>query len=291
MDARASGHMNKSIRHTLAETTQVLHVAGISDARMEAVSLLAHALHADRTFVITHLEEELEGDQLQSCREFVMRRARREPLQYIVGHQEFFELDFNVTPDVLIPRPETELVVEAALDVRGADAPFIADIGTGSGCIVISLLHKLQDARGVGVDISSRALRVAQKNARHHRVAHRLSLVQSDQFAALQRCAQFSTIVSNPPYVPAPEINTLPPEVREHEPLAALVSGSDGLAHIRGLLRDAAALLQTGGHLVFEIGFGQRDPVAKLIDRATWRLIEIRKDLQSIPRTLVLQKR
>jgi release factor glutamine methyltransferase len=284
--------MIKSIRQVLAGATEELLAAGIAEARMEAVSLLAHALQVDRTFVITNLEEGLTAEQLRTFGELVTRRARREPLQYIVGHQEFFELDFEVTPDVLIPRPETEIVVEAALEVlTDSSAPVIADIGAGSGCIVISLLHRLRDARGVAVDISPRALSVAQRNAVRHKVADRLTLVESDLFSALKPQAQFSLIVSNPPYVSEPEIETLQPEVRDHEPMSALISGFDGLSHIRVLLREASSYVRPNGFLIFEIGFDQRNTVEQLIDVVTWRLIEVREDLQNIPRTIVLQKR
>lgn len=283
--------MSTSIRQILADATAVLRSAGITDPRREAVSLLAHVLHTDRTFVITNLEDDVAEPENQSFRKSVGRRARHEPLQYIVGHQQFFQLDFEVTPDVLIPRPETELIVEAGLDVlKNVSAPFIADIGTGSGCIVISLLDKLRKSRGLGLDFSSRALHVARRNAERHLVADRLTLIESDLLRRLDRNAQFSLIVSNPPYVPESDIHTLAPEVREHEPLSALVSGPDGLSHIRVLLHEAPSYLQTGGHLVFEIGFGQRDAIEQLIDHATWRLIEIREDLQKIPRTVVLQK-
>ena len=284
--------MIKSIRQVLAGATKELLAAGIAEARMEAVSLLAHALQVDRTFVITNLEEGLTAEQLRTFGELVTRRARREPLQYIVGHQEFFELDFEVTPDVLIPRPETEIVVETALEMlTDFSAPLIADIGAGSGCIVISLLHRLPDARGVAVDISPRALSVAQRNAVRHKVADRLTLVESDLFSALEPQAQFSLIVSNPPYVSEPEIETLQPEVRDHEPMSALISGFDGLSHIRVLLREASSYVRPNGFLIFEIGFDQRNAVEQLIDVVRWRLIEVREDLQNIPRTIVLQKR
>lgn len=283
--------MNKSIRQTLSDASAVLGSAGVTEARMEVVSLLAYVLHADRTYVITNLEDELRPELLQSFNELLDRRVRHEPLQYIVGHQEFFGLDFEVTREVLIPRPETELVVEAALGVSGDSAASILDIGTGSGCILIALLHNLPESRGAGVDISAGALQVARKNARRHGVADRLSLVQSDQFAALAERAQFSLVVSNPPYVPEPQMETLPPEVREYEPWPALVSGPDGLSHIRVLLRDAPLLLRTAGYLIFEIGFGQSEAVKDLVDPAIWRLIEVREDLQRIPRTVVLQKR
>lgn len=280
-----------SIRQAVAKAAHVLRSAGIVQARMEASSLLSHLLHKTRTFLIAHGEDHLNVEQLAAFQRLVARRAQREPLQYITGHQEFFSLDFQVTPAVLIPRPETEIVVEAALDsLKGKTEPAIADIGTGSGCIIISLLHQLPNARGVATDISLSALAVTRTNAHKHGVGDRLDLIQADCFSAFPRDVAFSIIVSNPPYVAAAEIDRLQPEVREYEPLSALVSGSDGLAHIGTLLAQAAAFLCEEGQMIFEIGFGQREAVERLIDERVWNLIEIRTDLQGIPRTVVVQK-
>jgi release factor glutamine methyltransferase len=284
--------MNSSIHDLLAEGTRALTAAGISEPRVDGALLLAHVIERDRTFIIAHPEHPIAADQLEEFREFIARRAAGEPLQYITGHQEFFGLDFQVTPDVLIPRPETEIIVEAALEFGKADPRLlIADIGTGSGCLIVSLLHKLPHARGIGTDISFGALRVARENARNHRVLDRLELIQADSFSALASQSGFSLIVSNPPYVRMTELDNLPREVRDHEPLNALVSGSDGLSQIRVYLREAAGVLRPCGHFVFEIGFGQREAVEELIDAAVWDLLEIRNDLQNIPRTFVLQKR
>ena len=284
--------MSDSIREALAEGTQVLQSAGITDPQMDAVLLLTHALGVDRTFVIINPTNELSEEQIRMFRELIARRSRREPLQYIVGQREFYELSFEVTQAVLIPRPETEIIVDAALDLmKDVPAPFIADIGTGSGCIVISLLHRLRDAHAIATDISANALRVARRNARRHGVSDRLALIQSDLFSAFETRAEFSLIVSNPPYVPEADIETLQPEVRDYEPLPALVAGADGLSHISVLLRDLPPFLLDSGYLIFEIGFGQRDAVRELIDSAVWKLIDIRNDLQAIPRTFVLQKR
>ena len=281
-----------SIRDAVAEAARVLHTAGIVEARQEAASLLSHLLGGNRTFVIAHGEDLLSVDQLTAFQRLISRRVLREPLQYITGHQEFFKLDFEVTPDVLIPRPETEIVVEAALDLLNADKRLvIADVGTGSGCIVISLLHELPNARAVATDVSLDALAVIRKNAHTHGVSDRLTLMQSDLFSAFPRDAVFSAIVSNPPYVAAEELAGLQPEVRDYEPLLALMSGDDGLTHIRILVAQAAAFLRAGGYLIFEIGFGQSEAVERLIDDKVWKLSEIRSDLQDIPRTFVLQKR
>jgi release factor glutamine methyltransferase len=284
--------MSNSINSAITEGAQTLAAAGVNDARREAASLMGCALKRDRTFVIAHAEDELSEDRLQRFRELLARRAQREPLQYLTGRQEFFNLDFEVTPDVLIPRPETEIIVEAGLELaRGDQAPFIAEIGTGSGCVVISLLHELPDARALATDLSLSALRVAQRNAKRHNVIDRLNLVQADGFAPGQDGVQFSLIVSNPPYVTESEFAGLQPEVRDHEPRMALVSGADGLSHIRVLLREAPAHLRQDGYFIFEIGFEQRVAVERLIDHALWNVIEVRKDLEGIPRTFVLQKK
>lgn len=284
--------MRKTIREVLKETTEAFHRAGLEPAHLDASILLSHLLAVDRTFLIAHPEHELNDEQLADLERLAARRASREPLQYIVGFQEFFKLRFEVSPGVLIPRPETELIVEAALEVA-AQQPSVSilDVGTGSGCLAVSLLHEQRRASAVATDISESALRLAARNSQRHQVSDRLTLVQADGLSALAREARFSMIVSNPPYVSAVDFEALPPEVREHEPVTALVSGADGLDHIRWLLRDAPPIIQEGGYLIFEIGFGQQGAVEKIIDRAGWRLLEIRKDLQGIPRTVVLQRR
>ncbi|HYO64256.1 MAG TPA: peptide chain release factor N(5)-glutamine methyltransferase, partial [Pyrinomonadaceae bacterium] len=228
----------KTIAGALAEAARVLGDAGVAEARREAGSLLAHALGRDRTFLITHGDDELGGDLLARFRRLAARRAAGEPLQYIRGAQEFFGLDFEVTPDVLIPRPETELLVEAALELlAGTQAPRVCDVGTGSGCVVVSLLHGRGDARGVGLDISPPAVRVAARNAARHDVAARLELFESDCFSALEGAGRvFDVIVSNPPYIPERDIADLQREVRDHEPRAALTPGGDGLRIIRRLV-------------------------------------------------------
>ena len=281
-----------SIIQAQAAGAESLRAAGVSDPRLEAGSLLAHVLLRDRTYLITHGNDLVTGEQLDRFRTLIARRAAREPLQYIAGSQEFFKLSFEVTPDVLIPRPETELIVEAALALADREESFsILDVGTGSGCIVISLLHELPNADGTATDISPAALGVARRNAQRHEVSDRVTLVQTDSLSPLGQSAAFSLIVSNPPYVPARDIETLQREVRDYEPLTALVSGADGLDHIRALLRETPHLLDHNGYFIFEIGFGQRDAVEELVDRSVWHLIEVREDLQGIPRTVILQKR
>ena len=188
--------MTVSIRSALADGARTLGANGVTEPRLEASSLLGHATSRDRAFIITHADDALTPEELETLRSLVARRAAGEPLQYITGHQEFFKLDFEVSPEVLIPRPETEIIVEVALEFLGdKPAPLFADIGTGSGCITISLLNELSAARAVATDASPAALRVAQRNADRHAVTDRLTLIESDCFSALDPVGKFDLIV------------------------------------------------------------------------------------------------
>ncbi len=282
-----------TIRAALAEAAAALRDAGIPDARREAALLLADTLARDRAYLITHHDAQPDTYQLARFRARVRRRAAGEPAQYITGSQEFYGLDFEVTPDVLIPRPETELLVEIALELlRDERAPHLCDVGTGSGCIAVTLLHERTDARALALDASRAALRVAARNAARHGVRERLALIASDCFSALNASAMpFALIASNPPYISAAEVPHLQREVRDHEPHMALTPGdADGLAIIRRLLVEAPAYLRPGGHLLIEIGHAQHEPVARLVNPRVWTLVAIRPDLQNIPRTVVLRR-
>lgn len=288
----AKSKMDVSITQATLEATEILTRAGVPEARREAGSLLTFTLGRDRGFIITHADESVSGNDLERFRQLVERRAAGEPLQYLTGHQQFFNLDFEVTPDVLIPRPETELLVELTLDLLKvtADQTIICDVGTGSGCVAISILKNSPKARAVATDISLAALQVAQRNATRHGVIDRLALVASDCFSAFIDAKPFTMIVSNPPYVADNELGKLQREVREREPRLALSAGWDGLSIIRRLLADAPLFLRSAGHLLFEIGFDQREAVERLLDKRLWKLLGIHHDLQGIPRTVVLQK-
>ena len=283
--------MRISISKAVLDGSQALREGGIADGRREAISLLAHSVCRDRTFVLTHGDDFLEGADAEAFRKLIARRVTGEPVQYITGRQAFFELEFEVTPEVLIPRPETELIVEITLELlKDETDPSIADIGTGSGCIAISILHELPKARAIAVENSPGALRIAKCNAETHAIIDRLTLIESDCFEALIPQEQFSLITSNPPYIRDDEIRALQREVR-HEPRAALAGGADGLDVIRRLLFGAAPFLRSHGHLVFEIGFDQNTAVDQLVDRKVWELIEIRPDLKGIARAVVLQRK
>lgn len=283
-----------TIAGALREASEVLRASGVAEPRREAVSLLSHALSRDKAFLITHSDELLTAEQLRSYLSSVERRAAGEPLQYIKGTQEFYGLDFEVNENVLIPRPETELLVETALDIlKGTDSPLVCDVGTGSGCIAVSLLHTRRDARALALDVSSAALEVAARNAARNGVAERIDFLVSDCFDALASnghdAARFDLVASNPPYIAEDDLETLQREVREHEPRLALTPGGDGLKVIRRLVSESPRHLKPGGHLLIEIGFDQHEHVASLVDPRVWTLLGIHRDLQGIPRTVALR--
>jgi release factor glutamine methyltransferase len=293
-------HSSLKINAALNEAAARLRAAGVatSDARPDARTLLSHTLARDYAFLIAHSDEEISPAALALFRARVARRATGEPVQYITGRQEFYGLDFEVTPAVLIPRPETELLVETALELlretqTTTPPPLVCDVGAGSGCIPVALLHERRDARAVGLDISPAALEVAARNAARHAVSERLTLLVSDCFAALDASTppQFTLITSNPPYIAARDIPHLQREVREHEPHVALTPGdADGLSIIRRLITDAPRFLAADGHLLLEIGYDQHEAVASIIDENVWTMLDTRKDLQGIPRTIVLRR-
>ena len=283
--------MDISIADALREAVESLRAAGVGEPRLEASLLLSHTIGRDRAFLIAHDDSMVSSEQAQNFASSVSRRAAGEPLQYITRHQEFFKLDFEVTPDVLIPRPETEIIVEAALDLLPSDAEFgFADVGTGSGCIAISILHERPRSQATALDQSPRALAIAERNAKRYELANRLRLVQSDLFRGLAASDRFDLIVSNPPYIPDGELSSLQREV-QREPRTALAGGADGLDLIRRLVKEASEHLTSGGFLIFEFGINQDGEIRELVDKAIWELIEIRRDLQQIPRTIILRKK
>ncbi|MGH9899896.1 MAG: peptide chain release factor N(5)-glutamine methyltransferase [Pyrinomonadaceae bacterium] len=265
--------------------------------RLDADVLLEYVLNVDRTYVLTHNEKQISNPDFERYMALVRRRKDGEPLQYLTGRQEFWGLEFKVTPDVLIPRPETELIIELALNILRPhfERPFICDIGTGSGCIAIALLYEMAGATAVGVDISEKALSVAVTNARRHGVADRFTVLPSDIYNSFSIDETggidnpFTIVVSNPPYIPEDEIPTLQTEVRDHEPFVALTSGGDGLSIIRRLLKESPRYLMSNGYLIFEIGFDQSETVHHLIDQNVWKVVDLALDLQAIPRVFVLQ--
>ena len=254
--------------------------------------LMMHVLGRDKAYLYAHPELELACGELNRYHEALGRRAAGVPVQYITGHQEFWGLDLLVTAAVLIPRPETEHAVEAALELlRGMESPHIIDVGTGSGCIALALASELPHARIDAVDISGEALEVARENAGRLGFADRIVFSQSDLLKKyLDDLASFDLVVSNPPYVGDSEADKLQIEVREHEPHRALFGGGkEGLAIYRRLIPQAARVLKRGGWLVMEMGYTQEQAILELL--RDWREVRSVADLQGIPRVIVAQKK
>lgn len=260
-------------------------------AREDAALLLRHVLGILPAEIHAYRERPLTALQTEAFNAVIQQRAQGRPIQYITGEQEFFGLPFHVTPDVLIPRPETEHLVEAALArFEHHAAPRIADVGTGSGAIAVALAHALPNAAVIALDASPAALEIAHKNALLNHVAHRIRFVVSDLLAAIPE-ETFDAIVSNPPYIALSERKSLPVEVRDYEPAQALFAGPTGLEFFQRLIPSAHAHLLPGGWLMMEIGHGQRDRVRALLEEKDWDAIEFLPDLQSIPRVAVARRR
>jgi release factor glutamine methyltransferase len=273
------------VSEALGAASEKLRQSGIPEFRREAASLLRLALNRDAVFLIAHPEYTLTADEVETYRRFVSRRAAREPYQYIVEHQEFFGLGFKVAAGVLIPRPETEILVERSIGLlQQIDEPRFYEIGVGTGCVSISILHNLVTARAVGVDISEIALSTASENARTHGVDSRLDLRNASVFDGADR--GYDLIVSNPPYIPDARLPELQPEVGRFEPQTALFGGPDGLDIVRQIVADAPAFLNRGGSVLLEIGLGQAELVEKLFETAIWAAIEFIPDFQGISRVV-----
>ena len=251
-------------------------------ARADAELLLLHLLGRDKAWLMTHLDEELAGNKAALYMELLERRGKGEPIQYITGETEFYGLPFRVTRDVLIPRPETEHLVERVIALAaGFRTPRIVDVGTGSGCIAITLAHRLPQVHITATDISGPALAIAEKNANRNGVDVRF--LEGDLLAPVAG-KQFEFVVSNPPYVPNADRATLSVEVRDFEPAMALFAGDDGLEVYRSLIPAAFDALNPGGFVVLEIGYGQSSAITELLTRSGFEQIELIPDLKGIPR-------
>jgi release factor glutamine methyltransferase len=271
----------------LSEITCRLQAAGIGEARLEAQLLAAHALGVSRAAVLAGSYGEPGAGRLAEIERWVSERERRVPFAYLRGDQEFYGLSFEVGPGVLVPRPETELLVDFALerlrDLGPDRTPLIVDVGTGSGCIAIATLASFPAARAVATDLSPIAARFARRNAVRLGVKDRLRIVRCDLASAV-RTGSADLVLSNPPYIPDDDIAGLQPEVRDFEPRLALAGGGDGLDTIRRLLIDAFRILREGGWLAVETGIGQAKAVATLMEEHCD--VEIRPDLANIERVV-----
>ncbi|HWC76257.1 MAG TPA: peptide chain release factor N(5)-glutamine methyltransferase [Blastocatellia bacterium] len=286
-----------TIGEAISEGAEALRLRRGDDARRTAGLLLGHVLGLDRAQMIARSKDQVSESDLEKYRALIGRSAEGEPLQHLTGHQEFYGLDLIVTRDVLIPRPETEFLVERTLALAksaGQETLLIVDLGTGSGCIAIALAKMLTGARLIAIDVSEAALNVARPNAERHDVADHIEFLRSDFLDALSQRGsegQIDFIVSNPPYVPADDPEMVQAEVRDWEPSIALFGGEDGLDFYRRLLRESPPFLKRGGCLIFEIGFRQLEAIKKMIDESEWILCEVTEDLQGIPRVVSLRRR
>jgi release factor glutamine methyltransferase len=262
-------------------------LAAISkNPRRDADLLLAHLLGCDQTALLTHPERLLSAAELEQFDRLVERRLASEPMQYLTGEQEFFGLRFEVSPAVLIPRPETEHLVEAVLErFKREEAVRIVDVGTGSGAIAVALAQALPRSRVTAVDLFPAAIEVARRNAERHGVIDRLTLLTSDLLEAVDS-AGFDAVVANPPYIAEGEV--LEPQVANYEPHSALYAGATGLEVYGRLIPQAAGVLKPGGWLLLEIGYGQSSAVRNLMDG--WAGVTLVNDLQGIPRVILGQK-
>lgn len=284
-----------TIAQAIIEGSRRLRAAGVDHDRLTAGLLLRHLIGVERTHLLTRSEEQIGEDQYHAYLELVERRAAGEPLQYVTGHQEFYGLDFLVTPDVLIPRPETEFLIERVIKLAQeseGESLLIVDVGTGSGCISVTIAKLLPGALLIATDVSSAALTVARRNAERHGVRDRIEFLEGDLLAPLAGRGLeggVDILASNPPYVNQDGRQLLQREVRDWEPHEALFGGADGLDFYRRLLTETAQILKPEGYLVLEIGFSQLEAISEIVSESELRLCDVTRDLQGIPRVVCLQ--
>lgn len=279
-----------TIGSILSWTKQYFQGKGVESPRLDAEVLLSHVLGKERIYLYVHFDEPLEEHELATYKEAIKKRVSRIPIAYILGYKEFMRLRFGVSPAVLIPRPDTEILVEAVLErLKQKEAPSFVDIGTGSGAIVLSLLVNLPEGFGSTVDISSDAIAVAEKNAADLGVADRVTFYHGDIYSPLVG-RQFDAIISNPPYIPNADIEGLEPEVKS-EPYGALAGGLDGLDFYHKLVSGGIALLKVGGFMAFEVGIHQAAAVAKIAaGYPALGEVTILKDYGDIERVVIINK-
>lgn len=267
-------------RKLLQDAREFLNKAGIADADADAWYLLAHVFGINRADYLLYGQDECPNDKVLVYKSLLEKRAARIPLQYITGVQEFMGLEFEVDENVLIPRQDTEILVEEVLKVCVGKS--VLDLCTGSGCIILSLAKYGQVKRAVGSDISEKALQVAKRNAKKLNID--VTLVCSDLFENIRE--RFDIIVSNPPYIKTEEYFSLMPEVRDHEPKLALEAGNDGLLYYKRIIKDLPGFIKPGGYVFFEIGYDQGKAVAGLLQQAGFSDIYVKKDLSGLDRVV-----
>jgi release factor glutamine methyltransferase len=276
------------VRDLLQEGTRILESSGLEFARLDAERLLLAVTKSSRVWLLTHPDASVSDAQAETFRQFLEKRANHYPLQYLEGRQEFFGRPFIVDERVLIPRPETELLVETSIRLlKRTSAPRIIDVGTGSGCIAVTLACERPDSQVFAGDTSAAALEVARVNAQRHGVANQVSFRQGRSLEPFLGTAPVNLIISNPPYV-ADGDSLVEYSVRRFEPAAAVFSGPSGIEVYREILGTAPGLLLEGAPLVIEIGFGQRPEISRLAEDYGWSVLQVDKDLAGIDRCVVL---
>ncbi len=285
-----------NLSEALDQAVRTLTASGITNARFDADLLLARVLGRDRTWIVTHARDVLDAGPDESFRGLIARRAEREPLQYILGSQEFWGRPFKVTRDVLIPRPETELVVEAALGfLTAVEQPTIIDLCTGSGCIAVSLAKELRSPRIFATDLSGAALTVARENAGINGCSDLIRFLEGDLFEPLRELdlqRNIDCITANPPYIRSSDKSALQPEVRDFEPERALISGTEGTEFHQRIIREAGVYLKHGGMLIMEMGLGQaQDLIAMIKTAGAYGAPDVLKDLAGIDRVITARKK
>jgi release factor glutamine methyltransferase len=256
-----------TVKAILEWTADYFRGKGMSSGRLDAEILLAHALELDRLRIYLNLDRPLLPEERQRYRELVRRRAQREPVALITGRKEFWSIPFHVIPGVLIPRPDTETLVEAVIgDARSRTSPSVLEIGTGTGAVAVAVAKEIPDCRVTATDLDTAALGLAERNSVEAGVRQSISFVASDLFEAIRPGPHFDIICSNPPYIPAGDIVGLEPEVRLFEPIRALDGGPDGLDVIRRIVQEAGTFLKEGGRLFLEIGDGQAAAVSEMFE-------------------------
>lgn len=284
-----------TIAQAINEGAARLRGSGVENERRTAAVLLAHVLDVDRTHLLTRSDDPVGESHHETYWRLLERRAAGEPLQYITGHQEFYGLDFLVTPAVLIPRPETEFLVERVIKLvdDSMQSPLIVDVGTGSGCIAIAVAVNLTRARVIALDASAAALEIARINAERHGVSDRIEFIQGDLLEPLGTNHlenSVDVLASNPPYVNEEDRDLIQREVRDWEPREALFGGVGGLEFYHRLLVDGLEFVTPDGYLVCEIGYNQLDAITDIITALEWELVGVVHDLQGIPRTVTVRK-
>ncbi len=280
------------LKQALAAAVEKLEGADVGSPRLNAETLLMFVLGVNRAYLYAHPERELTAEEQAGYDDVVAQRSTGMPSQYITGHQEFWGLDFVVSPAVLIPRPETEHLVETVLELaREVPTPRIVDVGTGSGCIALALANELRNAEVFGVDLSTDALEIARANAARLQLGDRVKFLPSNVLEELAGVHNFDFVVSNPPYVGRDEADKVQRSVFEFEPRMAVFAGESGLDLIRPLIEQAQAALKHGGWLAMEIGYSMRDMVLELLTPTMWDDIRVVPDLQGIPRVIAARKK